>query len=145
MQNNNYKVLPLEKIISFLSYTSMGIVGLIWIIIAHFMGRKLRFFLMYNIAQSMIISVILAIFKLSIDLLLFLISKIPFLDFIAALINLIISIKIVRFQTLGFSFNIIEILVFLMLIYICIGVFLGRIFYIPYLTDLMKKIVKQSD
>ncbi len=144
MQNNNTNVLPIEKVISLLSYMSMGIIGLVWYIIALLLKRKLKYFLLYNISQSMIIAIILAIFKLFIDIILMLISKIPFLDFIVALFNLIISIKIIRFHTLGFSFTLIEFLVFLLLLYISIGVILGKIFYIPFLTKFMNKVIKQE-
>ncbi len=144
MTNDKIKILPIEKIVSVLSYVTMGIIGLIWIIIAHFMNRKIKYFLLYNIVQSMIISIILAIFKLLTDILLLLVSKIHFLDFLAAIVNLLISVKIVRFQTIGLSFSLIELLVFLLLVYICIGIFFGRIFYIPFLTDFMQKILRKS-
>ena len=144
MTNDKIKILRTEKIVSVLSYVTMGIIGLIWIIIAHFMNRKIKYFLLYNIVQSMIISIILAIFKLLTDILLLLVSKIHFLDFLAAIVNLLISVKIVRFQTIGLSFSLIELLVFLLLVYICIGIFFGRIFYIPFLTDFMQKILRKS-
>ena len=64
MLHNTSKVNLLEKIISVLSYITMGIVGLIWIIIAHFYKKSLKYFLMYNITQSMVIAIILAILKL---------------------------------------------------------------------------------
>ncbi len=139
--NNIQNVMPIEKIISFLSYATMGIVGFIWLIIAHLLKRKIKYFLLYNIYQSLIISISLAIFKILADILFMLISKIHFLDFIVAVINLVLSIKIIRFQSLGFSFNIIELIIFILLSYICIGILLGRIFYIPYLTDFMQKIL----
>ena len=144
MANDKIKILPIEKIVSDLYYVTMVIIGLIWIIIAHFMNRKIKYFLLYNIVQSMIISIILAIFKLLTDILLLLVSKIHFLDFLAAIVNLLISVKIVRFQTIGLSFSLIELLVFLLLVYICIGIFFGRIFYIPFLTDFMQKILRKS-
>lgn len=136
---NNIKVLPIEKIISILSYLSMGIVGLLWIIFAHVLKTNLKYFLMYNISQSMVIAIILAIFKLLTSVVLSLISKIAFLDLIVALFNLIISVKIIKIHALGISFTLIELFVFILLAYICTGVILGRIFYVPILSKLMNK------
>ena len=70
MPHSNNIISPIEKIISVLSYVTMGIAGLLWLILAYFLKKKLRYFLMYNIAQSMIIAIILAIFKLLTDIIL---------------------------------------------------------------------------
>ena len=77
MQHNSTKVLPIEKIISILSYLTMGIVGLFFIIIAFLKKQKVKFFLMYNIAQSMVISIFLALIKLGLGIILEIIAKIP--------------------------------------------------------------------
>ncbi len=144
MSNNSTQVLPIEKIISVISYLTMGIIGLIWLIIARFMNRKTKHFLLYNITQSMVIAIILAIFKFCTDIIFLIISKIPFLDFIVAILNFVISIKIIRFQTLGFSFTLVELFIIILLLYICIGVILGRVFYVPFLTDFMQKIIRHE-
>ena len=47
MQHNSIKVSPIEKIISILSYFTMGIIGLVLLLIAHFAKKKIRYFLMY--------------------------------------------------------------------------------------------------
>ncbi len=142
MQHNNVQVLPIEKIISILSYLTMGIIGLIWLIISYFLKKRLRFFLMYNITQSMIISIFLAIFKLILSILLSIIAVIPFIDILAAVINFIVSIKVMTVAFLNISFSIFEIFLYLLIIYIIIGILFGRIFYIPLLTDFMNKVMK---
>ncbi len=142
VQHNSIKVTNIEKIISILSYITMGIVGLLWLIIAHIKNKKLRFFLMYNVVQSMVIAILLTIIKLCLDIILSILAKLPILDFIAAIIYYIISFKIIRFYSLGISFTAFELILFLLLIYIIIGIFLGRIFYIPYLSDFMNRTMK---
>ncbi len=142
MPHSNNIISPIEKIISVLSYVTMGIAGLLWLILAYFLKKKLRYFLMYNIAQSMIIAIILAIFKLLTDIILSLIAKISFLDFIMAIFNLVISFKIIRISNSGISFTILELLLLMLLGYIIFGILFGRIFYIPYLSDFMKKVMK---
>ncbi|MGM9993227.1 MAG: hypothetical protein ACI37R_00695 [Candidatus Avigastranaerophilus sp.] len=142
MQHNSTKILPIEKIISVLSYISMGIAGLIWIIIAYFRKQNLRFFLMYNIAQSMVISIFLALIKIGLDIILSVIAKIPFVDYIAAVIYFLLSFKVIRIYGLNISFTLLELLVILLIGYIITGVVLGRIFYIPFLTDLMNRTMR---
>lgn len=143
VQNNTSKVFLMEKIIAILSYITMGIVGLIWFVIAYFTNKRLKYFLMYNIAQSMIIAIFLTIIKLAVDIILSIFAKIPFLDFIAAkLYYNVISFKIIRIYSLGLSLSFFELLLFLLLIYIIAGVIAGRIFYIPYLTNFMYKAMK---
>lgn len=142
VQHNTIKITTIEKIISILSYISMGIIGLLWLIVAHLKNKKLRFFLMYNVVQSMVISILLTILKLGLDIILSILGKIPLLDFIAAIIYYVISFKIIRFYSLGISFTAFELILFLLLIYIIIGILLGRIFYIPYLSNFMQKTMK---
>lgn len=140
--NFQHNVLPIEKIISAFSYITMGIVGFLWIIIAHLMKKRLKYFLMYNIVQSMFIAIFLAIFKLIIDIFLSIISLIPFIDFVAAIINILISFKILTIPFLHMSFTIIELFIYSLLIYLIWGISIGRIFYVPFLTGIMQKVMK---
>jgi len=142
MSHNTYRIQPIEKIIYILSYLTMGIVGLIWIIIAHINKRNLKYFLMYNISQSMIIAVILAIFKTLIDLLVPILWIIPVISYVASAINFIVSVKIIRLYFIGISFSIFELAVFLLLAYIILGVINGRISKVPLLTNIMNKAMK---
>ncbi len=142
MQHSNTKVSPIEKIISTLSYLTMGIIGLVWLLIAHYSKKKLRYFLMYNIVQSMIIAIFLAIFKLAINILFSILSIIPLINIITAKLNYIISVRILIIPIFNLSFNIIEIIIHLILIYIIIGILMGKIFFIPYLTNIINKLLK---
>lgn len=140
---HNSTITPIEKIISVLSYISLGIIGLIVMLIAYSQKKRLRTFLNYNVVQSVVIGVFLAIFKCVFDLILTIFSKIAFLDFIAASINILFSFEIIRIYNLSFSLS--EIFVYILLIYIIVGVVLGRIFYIPFLSDFIAKAVKKSE
>lgn len=135
----NTKVAPIEKIIAILSYYSMGIVGLIWFLIAHFTKNRVKPFLRYNIIQSMLISILLAIFHITLSIILSIFAIIPVLNVIAGQINFFLSFKLIKL--LGLSFSIIELFIFILLGYIVIGILLGRIFYLPFLTKVVKKIM----
>ncbi len=119
----------------------MGIVGLLWLLFAYFTRNKVKFFLKYNIIQSIVISVLLAIFNLTLDIILSLLAKIPLLDFVAAAINIILQFQIIKIFNL--SLSIVGLFVFLVLTYIIIGIVLGRIFYVPYLSPIMQRTMKK--
>ncbi len=142
MQHNTVKVLSIEKIISVLSYFTMGIIGLVWLLIAHFAKKKLRYFLMYNIIQSMVIAILLAILKLTLNIIFSILALIPFINIITAKLNYIMSVRILILPIFNLSFNIIEIIIHLILLYIIIGIIMGKIFFIPYLTNFISKLLK---
>lgn len=144
MQNKTV-IHPIEKIISVLTYITFGIVGLVWYLVAIFTKKKLKFFLMYNIIQSMIISVFLAFFRFAMTTVLMILAKIPFLGIVAALINFIYTIKIIKLPIFHISFTLEQFLVTLLIAYIIWGVVLGKIFYIPYLTKFTNLVVKNTD
>ena len=139
MQHSN-SISPIEKIICIISYFTMGLFGLIWLILAHVLKKKLRYFIQYNIVQSLLISIFLAIFNLLIDIIFSMLSIIPIIDNIVANLNWFISVKVV--SIFYFSFSIFELIIFLLLTYITFGVLIGKIAYIPGLTCLVKKIMK---
>ena len=142
MQHNSIKVSPIEKIISILSYFTMGIIGLVLLLIAHFAKKKIRYFLMYNIIQSMVIAILLAILKLTLNIIFSILALIPFINIITAKLNYIMSVRILILPIFNLSFNIIEIIIHLILLYIIFGVRMGRIFFVPYLTNFISKLLK---
>ena len=145
MQHNNFSISPIEKIYSVISYATMGIFGFILLFIAYFQNKKLKFFLNYNIFQSIIIGISVSLIIFIFKLVLTIFSHIKFLDFAAAFLYNIFSFKIIRLYPLNISFTITEIILFLLLVYIVVGIIIGRIFYIPFLTDFVSKIVKKRE
>ena len=77
MSSNQTAVSNIEKIISVISYFTMGIAGLIYIVISYLLKKHTKFFLMYNIAQSMVISIFLALLNLLLGIILQIIIAIP--------------------------------------------------------------------
>ena len=141
MPHSYSSVSPIEKIISILSYFTMGFAGLIFVIIAYFFKKNIRYFLMYNIAQSMFISVLLAILSYLSSIIIKLLSLIPVLDVFSAKILLFLSRKIITIPW-GMSFNLFQFIVFVLIVYICAGVIAGRILCVPVLTNVMNKAMK---
>ena len=139
-QPNEIKVLPFEKVCSILSYCTMGIAGLILMLIAYLTKKKLRYFLAYNIFQSILLGVILAIFKFFLDNVLQILAKIPFVDGICGMIYTIFVYKFINLGIL--SFNLLELIVYGLIIYISVGIAKNKTYFIPLLTRLTQTIVK---
>ncbi len=143
MPHNNYSVSPIEKIISILSYFTFGIIGMIWFIIAYLIKREMRYFLKYNIVQSMVISILFAIINLIKYIIIKLLLLIPFLSTFAIKLNLFFSSAMIKNSYI--NLNILQIIISALLLYIIIGVLIGRIFYIPFLSGIMNKTMKQYE
>ncbi len=143
VQHKSEKIYPIEKIISIFSYFTTGIVGFFWFVIAYFKKTKVRPFLMYNIVQSVLIGIFLAIFNLATHLILLIFSKIQYLDYIAAkLYYNVLSFKIIKLYGIGISFTALELLLFIFLTYISVGVLIGKNFHVPFLSNIVKKAMK---
>ncbi len=143
MQHNEGTVLPIEKIMSVISYFTMGIFGLILCIIARVTNNRLKYFLMYNIKQSVIIGVLLFLFGITVKFVFFVVSLIPFLDFVVAILNLILFLKIITIAPLGLSFSFFQLCVFLLLLYLSFGVCIGKNLNVFYLTKLTQNMMKK--
>lgn len=139
-QPNEIKILPFEKICSIFSYCTMGIAGLILMLIAYLSKKKLRYFLGYNISQSILLGILLAIFKFFLDNVLQVLAKIPFVDSICGLIYTIFVYKFINLGIL--SFNLLELIVYGLIIYISVGIIKNKIFFVPLLTNLTQTIIK---
>ena len=74
MQSRNYEPLPLEKIISALSYLTAGVVGFIWLILGAILKLGLRPFLRYHIYQSIFLSFLFFIASIALSLILGILS-----------------------------------------------------------------------
>ena len=111
--------------------------------IAYFNKTKVKPFLMYNIVQSVLIGIFLAIFNLATQLILLIFSKIKYLDYIAAkLYYNVLSFKIIKLYGIGISFTALELLLFVFLAYISIGVLIGKNFQVPFLSNIVKKAMR---
>lgn len=139
-QPNEIKIVPFEKIYSIISYFTMGIAGLVLVLIAYFTKKKLRYFLNYNISQSILIGILYAIFYFILKEVFPFIAKIPLLDGLCGIIYYFFSTKILK---LGFlSFNFLELIVLSVIIYITVGIYKNKIYFLPYLTNLTQTIMK---
>ena len=139
MQNKRIIVSNAEKVLSLFSYFTMGIMGLIWVIFAMILKKRLKFFLMYNIVQSITISLFLALFSFVINFVIKMLIAIPFSKVLGIGIKMFLQKRIF---ISALSFNSAEVIIFLLLIYISVGVLHSRFFYVPFFSDITKGIMR---
>lgn len=132
MQHKYNEPLPLEKIISALSYFTMGIVGFVWLILGAILKLGLRPFLRYHIYQSIFLSFLFFILSTGLTLIFGLLSYIPFIGGLISTITFLIATPL--FGTL----SILNILFVLFIGYLVLTSALGKYSYIPWVSNIIK-------
>ncbi|HIS82134.1 TPA: hypothetical protein IAD41_00800 [Candidatus Scatenecus faecavium] len=132
-RHNNYETKPymIEKIVSGLSYLTMGFVGFIWLIISLVRRTPLTKFLQYHIFQSIFISIGYVLLCLLLGLLLNIMSMIPFINLLAAQIALFFNAPIF------FGYSIIQTAIYVLLFYLAITSFMGMYSRIPWISNII--------
>ena len=126
-------VYPIERIISALTYLTTGFVGFIWLIIAAFMKKAVRPFLMYHILQSIFISIAYFIIVELYKLIYIIFAKIPLINTLFFMLDNIINGSSSLLQ----GFSLFQVLVSLLYIYLIITSFLGMYSYIPFVSNII--------
>ena len=129
---NNYEPLPLEKIISALSYCTMGLVGFIWLILGAIMKLGLRPFLRYHIYQSVFLSFLFFIISTGLTLILGVLSYVPIINRLISIITFYISTGIFG------SFSILNVLFVIFIAYLVITSAMGKLTYVPWVSNIIK-------
>lgn len=132
MHNRTFEPLPIEKIISALSYFTMGIVGFVWLLLGAILKLGLRPFLRYHIYQSLFLSFLFFILSVGLSLVLGLLSYIPFIGGIISTITFLIATPLFG------SFSVLNIIFFLFMAYLIITSLAGKTTYIPWVSNIIK-------
>ena len=124
---------PIERIIAPLSYITMGMVGFFWLIISLFTKARLKPFLQYHIFQSIFISLLFAVIAIFLGWVSNLLSLIPFISTLVAQITFLLNMPVL----LGYS--IIQLIVYLLIIYLAVTSFLGQYSYVFWVSDIINQ------
>lgn len=125
-----------ERVIAVLSYVTSGIVGIIWLLLAALAKSKLKPFLKYHIMQSIFL---MLLYYLAAHLLIFvlnILTYVPFFNAIISTLNFFLNISLFNFGP--FHMSIINILIFLFIIYLSYGTLKGRYVYVPWVSNVIK-------
>ena len=109
-------IYPIERILSSLTYLTVGGVGFVWLIIATIFKKNVTPFLRYHIFQSIFISITYYLLSVFANLLYVILYKIPIINAIPFFLNAPISVFF------GLS----------------ITSFMGMYSYLPWVSDIIK-------
>ena len=123
-------VYPIERILSALTYFTVGGVGFIWLIIATIFKKNVTQFLRYHIFQSIFISITYYLISVLANLLYVILYKIPIINAIPFFLNAPIPVF--------FGLSIIQCITTSIILYLAITSFMGMYSYLPWVSDIIK-------
>lgn len=122
-----------DKIVSVLTYYTFGIFGLIWLVYAYLAKKSINSFCLFNIYQSIFISVILYIISLLWGIAIGFISVVPLIG------KFMVSLDIFINQTpMYFSFTLSGFVLMVFLSYLAVLSFLGKKPFVPYVSNIIR-------
>ena len=127
--NNN--LTWIDRIISPLTYLTMGMAGFIWLIVSLFTKVKMGRFLQYHIFQSIFIALAFAVLSILIGWISNFLSFIPLINKLVAQITFLLNMPLL------FGYSLIQSVIYTFLIYLAGTSLLGKYSYIPYVSDLI--------
>lgn len=137
MYRNNSQPFMIERIVAALSYLTMGFAGFIWLILGLFTRANLRHFMQYHIFQSIFISIAFVLLSYIVDFLSNILSFIPLINKLVAQLTFLLNMPFV------FDFSIIQVIIYLFLIYLAITAFMGKYSYVPVVSEIIDQNVRR--
>ena len=126
---------PIERIIAAATYLTAGIAGLLWLILAAVMKRRLKSFLMYHVMQSCFISFAYVIFIELYKLVFIILVKIPLINSLFLFFNSVIFNPLPLF----WGMSLMQVFTTTVILYLAVTSFMGQYSYIPYVSNIIKR------
>ena len=123
------KPFMIERIVSSLSYLTMGFVGFIYLMIGLITRAQLRPFTQYHIFQSIFLSIAFYLLNFICGFILNLLSYIPIINKIIAQLVFFLNAPLLL------SYSLIQIAIYAVLIYLMVTSFMGKYSRIPFVSD----------
>lgn len=121
-----------ERILSALTYFTMGTVGVIWLIVTTLRGNLPSRFGLYHIMQSIFVSLCYAIVNWIFWAVMDLLAHVPFLNGIIRQIIFLFNSPFI------FGYSIMQCFLYGVLIYLIVFAFMGLYAYLPFFSDVIK-------
>ena len=122
-----------DRIVSAITYFTFGIFGIIWLVFVVVAKKPMTKFATFNIFQSCLISVLLALIGLAFDLILKISHVIPFLG------NIISSIDIFINRTpIYFGYSISGLIITILIGYLIIFSLIGKKPFVPFVSSIIE-------
>ena len=136
MHSDYEKPYMIERIVSGLTYPTMGMIGFIWLILGLITNAKLRTFTQYHIFQSIFLSIAYVILSLLIGVLSNILSVIPLINKLTAQIMFWLNMPVI------FGYSLIQACIYTIIIYLAITAFMGKYSYLPWVSDIIKQNIR---
>ena len=124
-----------ERLIGAASYLSMGIIGMIWLIITYMQKSMPTNFVKYHIFQSLFIAVLTYALSLVSGIIINLARIVPIVGDLIMLALGFLSLPIL------YGYSIINVAMLVILLYLSISTLLGKYAYIPWVSDNIRKML----
>lgn len=136
MHSNSEKPYMIERIVSALTYPTMGMIGFIWLILGLITRAKLRTFTQYHIFQSIFLSIAYVIISILIGVLSNILSVIPIINKLTAQIIFWFNMPAI------FGYSLIQACIYTVIIYLAVTAFMGKYSYLPWVSDIIKQNIR---
>ncbi len=133
MHCETQKPYMIERIVSSLTYPTMGMVGFIWLILGLITHAKLRPFTQYHIFQSIFLSIAYVIVSILLGIVSNVLSVIPLINKLTAQIIFWLNVPAI------FGYSLIQACIYSVIIYLAVTAFLGKYSYLPWVSDIIKQ------
>lgn len=121
-----FKPTASERIVSALSYLTVGWIGLIYFIILYFAKKQTTYFLRYNVFQSIFISLLYFVLSMAFGLIANLLLHIPYVNYLVSQILFFFNKPVLQIPLLNDSFSVIQVLTIGLTLYLAIMAVLGK-------------------
>lgn len=119
-----------DRIISATTYLTAGGVGFVWLIISALMKKNVSQFMMFNIMQSIFISILFFILQIGFQLVYSILYRIPLINAIPFYLSMPIPIL--------FGLSIVQAFTTFIILYLAIVALLGGFSYLPWVSDVIR-------
>lgn len=124
------KPYPIERILSAASYLTAGGVGVVWLILAALLRKRVTTFLMYHIMQSVFISILFFLLSVLGNLIYVILYKIPLINAIPYFINMPLPFL--------FGLSLVQMITTAIILYCAIMAALGYYSYLPWVSNIIQ-------
>lgn len=132
----SYSVGIFDRLVSFVSYLTVGCVGMIVIILMYLRKKTPSHFLRYNVYQSIFFSLLFCVISLGLDLLFKFLSYIPFVKYLVAQISFMFHRPIL------FDYSAIQVFMLVLIFYTAGVSLLGRIPRVYWVSKIIDNVAR---
>lgn len=122
-----------DRLICATTYLTMGLVGIVWLLLLVLFKKPIKPFVNFHATQSIVFSLIVYILSLLASTLVNLLSPIPLIGRGIFNVYLLLTVPIHH------TFSVVGLIVGGLIFYMALFAFLGKYSYVPYISDIIRR------